>query len=678
MASLLVLTFGKCLYSLLFAVLMAYIYRCDIYEVDARLQDKYLILIAMAKKPSIDNPFLVIIHQTIEENLDNDKFSVEDLARAVGLSRSMMHRRLIKLVGKSASSLITEKRIHKAKELLERNLGTASEIAYQVGFSDPSYFNKVFKKHFNCSPGDFRKNGLMNQQLIDKGKEEQKPVAPKSKHSLFQKSMLVLIVIIVVCGGILLLIKSKKQVEKSLAVLPLENLTGVPENSYVIDGMQDALIGELGQIKSIRVISRTSTLRYRDSNMLLPDIAKELGVNTIVEGSVHCMGDSLCLVIQLIDVFPKERHLLATEYHDGMRNALKIQKTAVKDIAQNINVKLTKNQEQLLSDTRQVDPETYKDYLRGLYQLGLGTPESFYHGIDYMQKALKRDPGEPLAQAGVALGYAFLGHGYLEAPDAFRTADAAANKALKLDPNLDEAYLALAMLNTYHFWNWPRAQEAFENTLARNPNSEIAHAHYAWYHVLFNDKEKSLYHAKMATILEPLSPSYHSWLAWLCVYFNEYEQAEIEARKSLELMENHPFGNLVLGYVYLHEQEYQKAIDVHKKLPLDYPFFKIILAYTYIHAGERDRAIQLRNEIEEIAKDSWVNPFERGLMAALLGNLDEAFAYINIAYEQHYYPTNHINTIFPDMGFISSDPRYAELFQKMNLPNKRLILVSDK
>ena len=622
----------------------------------------------------MDDQFLSIINQAIEDNIDNEKFSVEDLAQSVGLSRSAMHRKLMKLIGKSASDLITEKRILKAKELLENNVATTSEIAYRVGFSDPSYFNKVFRKYFNISPGDIRKDGVVDKKYLLSEKGE-KPGAAKSKNLLI-KTVAIIAIMIVIGGVIYFLIKSKKPVEKSIAVLPLNNLTGVPENSYIIDGMQDVLIGELGQIKSVRVISRTSTLRYRNSEMLLPDIAKELGVNTIVEGSVRCLGDSLCLIIQLIDVFPKERHLLANEYIDDMRNALKIQKTAVKDIAQNINIRLTNEQKQLLTETRQVDPETYKDYLRGLYQINLGTPESFNTGISYMQKALKRDPGEPLAHAGLALGYALLGHGYLEAPDAFRTAEAAANKALKIDPNLDEAYIAIAMLNTYNFWNWPKAQDAFEDALARNPNNEIAHAHYAWYHVLFDNKEESLYHARMATVLEPLSPAYYSWLAWLYVYFEEFEKAEIEVRKSLELMENLPYGNTVLGWVYLHKKEYQKAIETHQKLPLNYPFFKMVLAYTYVQAGEMDKAIALRNEVEDEAKHTWVNPFERGLLAGMVGDSDMAFELLEEAREHHYYPTNHINVILPGMKFLDNDPRYYALFKEMNLPDKMPIYAS--
>ncbi len=625
----------------------------------------------------MDDQFLKITYKVIEDNVNNENFSVEDLAQKVGLSRSMLHRKLIRLTGKSASDLITIKRLIKAKELLENDVATTSEVAYKVGFSDPSYFNKVFKKYYKVSPGDVRKKGVPGLDHLLKSREPKILGLPKSKaYKLLVGAAIILLILIIAGGVIYYLDNIKKPPEMSLAVLPIHNLTGQPENAYFVDGMHDALIGELGQIKSLRVISRTSTLRYRDSNMLLKDIASELGVKAIVEGSVFCSGDSLCFLIQLIDVFPKERHILANEYRDGMQNVLTVQSSAVKDIARNIRIKLSKDEEQRITKTRKVDPETYKDYLRGLYYFNQGTLESFETGIGYMKKAIKRDPGEPLAHAGLALGYALMGHGYIESPEAFRTAEAAANKALKIDPTLDEAFMALAMLNLYNFWDWPKAQEAFENALARNPNNEIAHAHYAWYHVLFGDKEKSLYHARMATILEPLSPSYYSWLGWLSFYFGEFDQAEIATRKTLELMENHPYGIAVLGYIYLHKKQYQKAIETHLKLPLNYSILKVILAYTYVQAGEIDKAIALRNEVEEESKKHWVNPFDRGLLAGMLGDTDKAFELLNEACEHHYYPTNHINVFLPNAEFLIDDPRYSELFQKMNLPYKGPILAS--
>ena len=256
----------------------------------------------MENQPSREDQFLTIIDQIIDDNIDNENFSVEDLAGKAGLSRSMLHRKLKKLTGKSASDRITETRLKHAKNLLENDVATVSEIAYRVGFNDPSYFNRVFKKHFNVSPGDVRRIVAVDPEILS-------PARSKG-YKLSVRITVILLIIIVTGGGVYYIFKGLRPSEVSIAVLPFHNLTGQSENDYFVDGMHDALIGELGLIGSVRVISRTSTLPYRNNDMLLPDIARELGVNTIVEASVMAIGDSIKFLIQLIDVFPKERHLL--------------------------------------------------------------------------------------------------------------------------------------------------------------------------------------------------------------------------------------------------------------------------------------------------------------------------------------------------------------------------------
>jgi TolB-like protein/AraC-like DNA-binding protein len=300
----------------------------------------------MENQLSIEDQFLRKVHQIIDENLSNDQFSVEDLASNIGLSRSMLHRKLKKFDGKSAGDLITEKRLNHAKQLLEDNIATASEVAYMVGFKSPSYFNKVFKSHFNTSPGTVRKNHVANCKFIDLKKEHSKNDSFHQRSIVKKTALLIFILVVMITSiGVYTLIALNNPFEKSIAVLPLKNLTGQEDNSYFIDGIHDALIGELGKIASLRVISRTSTLRYRHSDMLLKDIAKELGVNTIVEGSVMTIGDSLRILIQVIDVIPSERHILAKHYQYKINNLLTVQTSAVKDIAENIKVQLSKNKE---------------------------------------------------------------------------------------------------------------------------------------------------------------------------------------------------------------------------------------------------------------------------------------------------------------------------------------------
>jgi TolB-like protein/AraC-like DNA-binding protein/Tfp pilus assembly protein PilF len=632
----------------------------------------------MEKPQSMGDQFLSTINQIIEDNLDNENFSVEDLAKNAGLSRSMLHRKLIRLIGKSATDYIAEIRIIRAKELLENDVATASEIAYRVGFKSPSYFNKVFKKYFNVSPGDVRKGVVVEMERLFIGQKREKHVYSSPKFYKLTPKFLIILVAIVVAGIVVYFFLTRyRPAEKSIAVLPIQNLTGQPDNSYFIDGMQDALIGELGQIGSLRVISRTSTLRYRDSDMLLKDIAHELGVNNIVEGSVYCAGDSICFSIQLIDVFPKERHILANEYYDEMQNILAVHTSAVKDIAQKINIKLSKNIEQRLAESRTVDPETYKAYLRGMYYLNQGTKEAFEKGINYLQEAIDRDPGDPFAYAALALGYATMGHGQLTPKAAFLCATSAANKAIKLDPNIDEAYTALAMLYLYDAWDWPLAKEAFENAIARNPSNAIAHAHFAWYHILFNDMEKSIYHAKQAVLIEPFLPSYNAWLSLLCYHNKDYAEAEYWAKKALALYENAAYGNITLGWICLHKKQYQQAIEYCEKLP-DYDYYwKMMRGYIYVKAGQREKALDYYNEMVEYSKNHWVNKGEMGMMAAYLGFTDKAFEMLNDALEQKLYPLIFIN-FYPTTEDIRNDPRYDELLQKMNLPPRKALLTSSQ
>ena len=630
----------------------------------------------MENQPSMGDQFLTIINQIIENNIDNENFSVEDLAQKAGLSRSMLHRKLKKLTGKSASDHITEIRLKHAKNLLENDVATVSEIAYRVGFNDPSYFNKVFKKHFNVTPGDIRKKVAVNLNHLSTGQKPEILSSAKSKgNRLFIKAVVIILIIIIAGGGVYYLFREIRPSEKSVAVLPLHNLTGQPENDYFVDGMHDALIGELGQISSLRVISRTSALRYRDSDMLLPDIANELGVNTIVEGSVLGAGDSLRILIQLIDVFPKERHLLTeNEYYDDMHNILTIQTSVAEDIAQKIRIKLSKDEEQLLAKSNTVNPETYKAYLRGMYCMNQGTEESFERGINYLVEAINSDPGDPFAYAGLALGYALRGHGQIVPEESFRSATAAANKALRIDPTMDVAHTALALIYLNHKWDWSTAKEAFENAIANNPNNEIAHAHYAWYYVLFHDK-KSIYHAKMAVEIDPLSPSYKSWLAWVYFINEEYDQAEFWAKKSLEIQDNLPNGNLVLGWTYLEKKQYKEAIEAHEKLPDNHALWKMIRCRTYILTDNREKALSIWNELEAYSEKNFVNPFYTGMIAGMLGFTDRAFELLNEACENKYFPADYID-VWPGVEFIRNDPRYNTLLQKMNLPYNRTLLTA--
>lgn len=614
-----------------------------------------------------DDQLIDKLTQIVLDNLQNEQFGVSELSQMAGISRSHLHRKLTLIKNQSISQFIREIRLREAYDLLKNNSFTASEVAYKVGFNNPSYFNSCFNDFYGYTPGEVKKNG--GEVIVQLSNETRDPNKKqiKSNKILITGFVFTLVAVVTIISLI-----SLKKTERSLAVLPLNNLTGSVDNDYFVDGIHDALIGELGQISSLRVISRTSTLRYRDNDMLLKDIADELGVNLIVEGSVLGAGDSVRLLLQVIDVEPNERHLMANEYRDGMNNILKVHALAASDISQKINLRVSKSVEQRFQEKSSVDPEVYKAYLRGMHYLNKGTKESFKKGLEYLHEAIEKDPGDPFAYAALALGYATQGHGQVDSEEAFNRAVSAANTAIKIDPYIDEAHTALSIAHLYTSWNWQNAKASFEDAIASNPNNAIAHAHFAWYHVLFNNLNKAIYHAEKATMLEPFSPAYGVWLSLIYFYAGEFEKAEACAEKALEINENTPYGNLTLGWISLERKQYDKAIEYHEKLP-NWSYFSMLLGQTYVKAGQREKAIVLWEGIKDNPN---TNSCHKGMMAAYLGYTDLAFVLLEEAIEKKEYPITYIN-FYPGTEDIRNDPRHDYLLKKMNLPYREHHLASN-
>jgi len=621
----------------------------------------------MTDLTNADKEFLKKLEKVVNENKKKKKFGVSDLAKELSMSRSNLHRKVNALTKISVSQYIRQERLKSGRDMLRKTSLMVSEVAYKVGFSSTSYFIKCFHDYFGYPPGEVGKRDREAQAAATPPTFE-----PRKKRSpiLLVAAIIVLIiatVFIVLEKPFNLSINQKGQV---IAVLPLQNVSGDENNNAMTDNVHDALTTELGKISKPpnRVISRTSTLKYRNPEMTLQEIAKDLNVNIIVEGSVSKVDDVVGINIQLIDVFPKERHLHAETYEDNIKNILRIQSKAVKDIAKEINIKLSKEEEDRLDNAPEINPETYQIYLRGMELLGQGTAEGFDNGIDLMMKAIEKDPGDPFAYAALALAFATKGHGKDDAEEAFRQAEVAAQKALKIDPTIDIAYTALAMIYLYQWWDWPKAKEQFENSIIANPNNAYAHAHFAWYHMLYNDKEKTLYHAREAAIIEPWSVPFKAWLSLLCLLFEEYEEGENWANKALKINPKAGYANLFLARLNVRNKQFIKAREYYEKLP-NYGYWKAIRVDGYVKTGQRDKAMKLWNEMEEKAKTKNVNSCHRGMMAASLGFIDMAFDFLFEAAEKQQYPIAYIHG-YGCADYIKDDPRFTEPRQRLNLPGQ--------
>lgn len=615
--------------------------------------------------------FLKNIHRIIEEKLGDEEFNAEELARSAGLSRSTLHRRLKKLTGFSASELITRLRIKRAAMLLQDDAETVSEIAYRVGFRDPSYFTKVFKKYYGTPPGRIRPvlhKDIDAEGIIAESVSGKDPPLPYWKSS-GRKIRSITGMVFILCAIIIITTLLRIDRSTSMAVLPLLNLTGNQENDYFIEGIHDALVGELGQIGLFRVISTTSARHFRNSDALLPDIANQLGVNIIVEGAVKKISDSLIITVQLIDVFPRERHLYAAEYQDAIQNIVVLQRKMARDVARHTRTRIVKTPESDGYRPGNLNPDTYKSYLRGMFLINQGTEQSIRMGIDTLAGAIRRDPGDPYALSGYALGKAIQGHGSNFSREYFQSATVAADRAIAIDKNNAMAHTALALLNLYQYWDWNAAREAFEYALSNNPNNEIAQAHFAWYHVLFGNSDKAIYHAREAVFLDPLSATYQSWLAWIYYWNKNYNEAEYWARESIKLSDQIPWGNLVLGWTQLEKGNFQEALEAHAKLPVQVLHWRWFLCRTYVLTGQRNKAMALWLDVLN-EPESRTNPFYMGMMAGVLGFHDQAFSLLKEACDKKFYPVEYVMT-FPSAQFIMDFPQYDSLLVSMHIPVER-------
>jgi len=452
---------------------------------------------------------------------------------------------------------------------------------------------------------------------------------------------------------------------ESLAVLPLQNLTGDPEQEYFADGITEALIANLGKIGALRVRSRTSIMQYKDVKKPLPEIARELNVDVVVEGSVLRVAEQVRITAQLIHA-PTDTHLWADSYERDMRDVLTLLSEVARTIARQIEITVTPDQEARLAARRPVNPETYVAYLKGMFHLNKSTPEGTEKGLDYLRQATEKDPTDALAYGGLALGYAVSAHGPGAPTDASVQATAAALKALELDDTLAEAHSALAINKLYDDWDWAGAEQAFQRALKLNPSLAPTRGHYSFYLLLFGHTNEASAEMRRVQELDPLAPIYYAWQGWQYWWTGQYDEAIDEARKSLELDSDFPIGLYVLGNAYAEKGMYEEAIKEHQRAGEVSRAWKYALGRTYAMAGRQDEA---RLVLAELEADS--TPWDTWFIAqiyAVLGEKDEAFRWLESSFESprhHYLPWINYPPAFKSLH---DDPRFGDLLRRMNLP----------
>jgi serine/threonine-protein kinase len=455
---------------------------------------------------------------------------------------------------------------------------------------------------------------------------------------------------------------------KSLAVLPLANLSGDPEQEYLADGMTDALIARLARIRALRVMSRTSVMQYKGARTPLPEIAQALRVDAVVEGSVQSSGNRVRVTAQLIDA-RTERHLWVETYEEELSDALRLESRIAQSIADEIRIAVTPGERTQLARSAPVDPEVYQLYLRGRYFWNKRDEEGLKRSLDYFQQALERDSTYAPAYAGIADAYLTLyDYEYLPAAEAAAKARAAAERARALDESLAAAHNSLAHLSL-HDWQWAAAERGFQRAIELDPSYVPAHHWYALCLTAVGRVEEAVAAIRRAQELDPLSIRINADVGMALHAAGRYDEAIEQERRTLELDSTSRVARWIQGMAYEQKGMLEEAKRSYSAALARSPGnsnFLASLAHAHAVAGEKQVARAILDTLKAQASKGEASPFFLALVHAGLGETDLAFRWLEKAYEERSGSVRYLK-VERRLDPLRSDPRFAGLLKKVNL-----------
>ena len=451
-----------------------------------------------------------------------------------------------------------------------------------------------------------------------------------------------------------------------MAVLPFANLSGNAEQEYLNDSLTQEMITQLGRLhpSGLNVIARTSVLRYKKGDTPIDRIGRDLGVEYVLEGSVERQANRVRVSTELIKA-KDQTQIWAEAYDLDLSGFRAVQSEVAQGVARALALKLLPAEQTRLASVKTVNPAVYDAYLKGMFYVSQNNPEGFEKGMRFLHQAVEIDPAEPLAYAGLAQGYITLGHGGSEQADVYLRAKAAAEQALKLDPDMAEAVGALAEIALYSDWDWANAEELFKRALKLNPSLAMTHYHYAWYLILFDRTDEAIAEHKLARDLDPLRALGTGWLGDLYNYAGRYDEAIVEAKKALELEPDFWPSFYVLRRAYSEKRMHKEALDAARRLTeLDPTIGQTQMIMAYVAAGQRDQALAIAPGLEK----NYPIAAMMGMAFLALGDKDTALQVLESAYKVHQPTLPWVRTRGFGWDALFGDPRLQDLVRRMNLP----------
>lgn len=488
--------------------------------------------------------------------------------------------------------------------------------------------------------------------------------------------VLAILALLAVAAVVFALWKKDKEVPAqlitSIAVLPLENLSGDPEQEYFADGMTDTLIGDLAKIEELRVISRTSSMHYKGTKKSLPQIANELKVDAVVEGTVQRIGERIRVSAQLIHG-STDRHLWAEIYERDVQNVFDLQNEIARAIAAQVKIKMSQADQVRLAPRRPVNPKAFDDYLQGRYLYwNKRTEANLNKAISYFQSAIQADPSYALAYAAMADCYNTMGTvavGALPPIEARARAEEAALKALEIDSTLAEAHSALGYVRHFN-WSWTTAEEEFKRAIALNPNYANAYNYYAGFLMSRGRVDEAIAASNRARELDPLSLAISVQRGFLLENARRYDEAIEQLQSVVALDQNHYQAYWMLGHTYAVSGRYDQGVESAEKaveLSGRAPGALGTLGFVYGLAGRKAEAEKVLNELLDLNNRRYVTSAAIAYVYIGLGDKDRAFVWLEKAYQERSNFIAYLSVV-PLVDSLRSDPRFSDLLRRVGLP----------
>jgi TolB-like protein/tetratricopeptide (TPR) repeat protein len=456
---------------------------------------------------------------------------------------------------------------------------------------------------------------------------------------------------------------------QSVAVLPLENLSGDPAQDYFSDGMTDALITELSHIRKLRVISRTSMMQYKRTQKTIADIARDLNVDAVVEGAVVRSNGRVRISAKLIQT-SVEQSLWADSYERDFTDVLALQSDVATAIARGIQVELSAPERSQLASSRTVVPEAYEAFLKGRFEAEKRSPEGIRKSIGHFQDAVARDPTYAAAYAGLADGLLNLSNYQIRSPaEVIPQAEAAAATALRLDERLAEAHASLAAIRLYHL-EWDGVESEFLRAIALNPGYATAMHWYALSLAAAGRREESITEIKLAREIDPRSLIINANVGWCYYLAGDADRAIEEERNTLRLDPAFGVAHGYLGQAYGEKKLYDQAIEEFRKTvslsPGD-PTRKAELGSAYAQAGKNEQAQEILEEFLHAPSGKYISPYDWAMLYAGMRNRQQTLAWLEKAYEERNGRMVNL-AVHPQFAFLRGDPAFEKLLVRMNVP----------